>query len=66
MARRDFLASSRKLRRKRLTLKAIVVAVVFVAIFASIVAFFRIPYFQVQKIEINGNSLINSEDLIEK
>ena len=59
------MASSRKLRRKRLTLKAIVVAVIFVAIFASIVAFFRIPYFQVEKIEISGNSLIDGDDLIE-
>ena len=63
MARRDFLASSRKLRRKRLILKAIVVSVIFVAVFTGIVAFFRIPYFQVKKIEISGNSLIDGDDL---
>src|SRR3989338_8591651 len=63
MARRDFLASSRKLRRKRLILKAIVVSVIFVAVFTGIVAFFRIPYFQVKKIEISGNSLIDGYDL---
>ena len=63
MARKDFLASSRKLRRKRLILKAIVVSVIFVAVFTGIVAFFRIPYFQVKKIEISGNSLIDGDDL---
>jgi len=66
MARKDFLASSRKLRRKRLILKAIVVGVIFAAIFAGVVAFFRIPYLQVDKIEISGNNLINSDDLIKK
>lgn len=45
-------------------MKAVVVGIVFIAIFAGIVAFFRIPYFQVQKIEVSGNSLINGEDLI--
>ena len=64
--RRDFLASSRKLRRKRLILKAVVVSVIFTAVFAGIVAFFRIPYLQIEKIEISGNSLINNDDLIEK
>ena len=66
MARKDFLASSRKLRRKRLILKAIVVGVIFAAIFAGVVAFFRMPYLQVEKIEISGNNLINSDDLIKK
>jgi len=65
MARKDFLASSRKLRRKRLVLKAVIVGVIFAAIFAGVVAFFRIPYLQVEKIEISGNSLINGDDLIE-
>ena len=60
------MASSRRLRRKRLILKAIIVGVIFVAVFAGVVAFFRIPYFQVEKIEINGNNLINSDDLIKK
>ena len=64
--RRDFLASSRKLRRKRLILKAVVASIIFIAIFAGIVAFFRMPYLQIEKIEISGNSLINSDDLIEK
>ena len=63
--RRDFLASSRKLRRKRLIFKAVVVSVIFTAIFAGVVAFFRIPYLQVEKIEISGNSLIDGDDLIE-
>jgi len=63
MARKDFLASSRKLRRKRLVLKAIVVGVIFVAVFAGVVAFFRITYFQVEKIEISGNNLIDGDDL---
>lgn len=65
MARKEFLASSRRLRRKRLILKAVVVGVIFAAIFAGIVAFFRIPYFQIWKIEISGNSLVNSNDLSE-
>lgn len=59
------MASSRKLRRKRLILKAIIFAFIFVAFFAGIAAFFRIPYFQVEKIEISGNSLVNTNDLIE-
>src|SRR3989344_8346226 len=63
MARKDFLASSRKLRRKRLILKAVVVVVIFVAVFAGVVAFFRIPYFQIEKIEISGNNLIDGDDL---
>ena len=65
MARKEFLASSRKLRRKRLILKAVIVGVIFIAIFAGIIAFFRIPYLQVEKIEISGNSLIDGDDLIE-
>ena len=65
MARKDFLASSRKLKRKRLILKAVVFGVVFLAIFASIVAFFRIPYFQVDKIEIIGNGFIVEKELTE-
>ena len=60
------MASSRKLRRKRLILKAVVASIIFIAIFAGIVAFFRMPYLQIEKIEISGNSLINSDDLIEK
>ena len=47
-------------------MKAIVVGVIFAAIFAGVVAFFRIPYLQVDKIEISGNNLINSDDLIKK
>ena len=66
MARKDFLASSRKLRRKRLILKAVIVGVIFAAIFAGVVAFFRMPYLQVEKIEISGNNLINSDGLIKK
>ena len=66
MARKDFLASSRKLRRKRLVLKAVVVGVIFSAVFTAIVAFFRVPYFQVEKIEISGNILIDGDNLIEE
>ena len=47
-------------------MKAIVVGVIFAAIFAGVVAFFRMPYLQVEKIEISGNNLINSDDLIKK
>ena len=47
-------------------MKAIVVGVIFAAIFAGVVAFFRIPYLQIYKIEISGNNLINSDDLIKK
>ena len=64
--RRDFLASSRKLRRKRLILKAVFVAIIFMAVFAGIVAFFRMPYLQVEKIEVEGNSLVDGDGLIEK
>src|SRR3990167_7071760 len=66
MARKDFFFFSRKLRRKRLILKALVVGVIFAAIFAGVVAFFRIPYLQVEKIEISGNNLINRDGLIKK
>ena len=47
-------------------MKAVVASIIFIAIFAGIVAFFRMPYLQIEKIEISGNSLINSDDLIEK
>src|SRR3989344_994206 len=63
MARKDFLASSRRLRRKRLILKAVVFGIIFATIFAGVVAFFRIPYLQVEKIEISGNELIGDDDL---
>src|SRR3989344_2630182 len=63
MARKDFLASSRKLRRKRLIFKAVVVGVIFAAVFVGVVAFFRMSYLQVEKIEINGNSLVCGDDL---
>src|SRR3989344_9069898 len=66
MAPEEFFCFLKKFRRKRLILKAIVVGVIFTAIFAGIVAFFRIPYLQVEKIEISGNNLINSDDLIKK
>jgi len=57
------LASSRRLRRKRLILKAVVFGIIFATIFAGVVAFFRIPYLQVEKIEISGNELIGDDDL---
>ena len=44
-------------------MKAIIVGVIVAAIFAGVVAFFRIPYFQVEKIEIKGNSLVDGDDL---
>ena len=44
-------------------MKAVVWGIIFAAIFAGVVAFFRIPYFQVEKIEINGNSLVDGDDL---
>lgn len=65
MVRKDFLVSSRKLRRKRLVFKAILFGVVFIAIFAGIIAFFRIPYFQVDKIEISGNNSLVESELID-
>ena len=36
-------------------MKAVVFGVVFLAVFVGVVAFFRISYFQVDKIEIIGN-----------
>lgn len=65
MARKDFLASSRKLRRKRLILKAIIIGVIFIAFFAGVVFFFRMSYFQINKIEISGNNSLVESDLIE-
>ena len=47
-------------------MKAFILGVIFVAVFVGVVAFFRIPYLQVEKIEISGNNLINSDDLIKK
>jgi len=65
MARKEFLASSRKLRRKRLILRAVVFGVVFLAVFVGVVAFFRISYFQVDKIEISGNGSLVEKELAE-
>ena len=44
-------------------MKAVVFGIIFFAIFAGVVAFFRIPYLQVEKIEISGNGLIGDDDL---
>lgn len=46
-------------------MKAVVLVFIFSGFFAGIVAFFRMPYFQVQEIEISGNSLVNGDDLID-
>lgn len=65
MARKDFLVSSRKLRRKRLILKTVIIVVIFAAVFTGIVVLFGMPYLQVEKIEIIGNDSIVEDDLLD-
>ena len=46
-------------------MKAVVFGVVFLAVFVGVVAFFRISYFQVDKIEIIGNGSLVEKELVE-
>ena len=46
-------------------MRAVVFGVVFLAVFVGVVAFFRISYFQVDKIEISGNGSLVEKELAE-
>lgn len=66
MIRRDTLASSRKIKRKRLAIKLFIYFVAASCLFAVFVAFFYIPKFKIKEIEIRGLSKFNEDRLSTK
>lgn len=63
MARKDYLASSRKIKRKRLIVKVSFCALTVVLFLSAVVALFNIPYLQAEKVEIGGNHLVSNEEV---
>lgn len=57
---------SKKLHRRKRIIKVVLVFFICAALFASIAAFFHIPFFKVQKIVIKGNNLISVDILRDK
>ncbi|PIR57939.1 MAG: hypothetical protein COU71_01310 [Parcubacteria group bacterium CG10_big_fil_rev_8_21_14_0_10_38_31] len=66
MLRREALASSRKIKRKRLTLKLSLYLLAIICLFSVFVSFFYIPKFKIKEIEINGISSDNKDKLSNK
>lgn len=65
--RKDFLASSKKIRRKRLARKILIFfALFFFLIFASAAFFSCHSYFTIKKISIEGNSSISADKILNK
>jgi len=63
MIRKEALAKSRKIKRKRFVLKLSFYLFVLVFIIAIFIGFFYIPKFKIKEIEINGISDFNKERL---
>lgn len=63
--RREMLASSRKIKRKRMILKAVLFLIAFGMFFFVVVGFFYLPFFKIKKIEIRGNNFVGAEILID-
>lgn len=63
MIRRETLASSRKIKRKRLALRLFIYLVTVACLFTAFVAFFYIPKFKIKEIEISGLSEFNKDRL---
>lgn len=66
MIRRETLASSRKIKRKRLAIRVFFYFLAGVCLFAVFVAFFYIPKFKIKEIEIIGISEFNKDRLASK
>lgn len=64
---KDFLASSKKIRRKRLARKVLFFfALFFFFVFASAAFFSCYSYFTIKKISIEGNSSISADKILDK
>ncbi|RJQ32349.1 FtsQ-type POTRA domain-containing protein [Candidatus Parcubacteria bacterium] len=63
MARKDYLASSRKIRRKRLILRVSFYALAAILFCASAVAFFNIEYLKVDNVAVEGNKFVSEGEL---
>lgn len=63
MIRKDALASSRKIRRRKVILKLLLYFFAIFCIFALSVGFFYIPKFKIKEIEVKGASELNKEKL---
>ncbi len=61
--RKDILASSRRLKRKRFLLKAAFAVGVFLVLFAVVSAMFYIPALRIKNIEIRGNSTLGNGEI---
>lgn len=59
------MASSRKIKRKRMILKAILFLVVFGMFFFAVAVSFYLPFLKIKKIEIYGNNSVAAEVLID-
>jgi len=64
MLRTDILASSKKLKRKRIASRAGLFVGCFLVLFVGISALFYIPKFRIQKISIQGNAVLKNEEII--
>jgi cell division septal protein FtsQ len=63
MKKKDILASSKKIRRKRLLLKYMVISFCFLAVATGMVKLFYLSKFRVQKISIKGNIVLKEEEI---
>ena len=57
---------SKKLHRRKRIIKTILFFLICAVLFAGVVAFFRIPFFKIQKIVIRGNNLISIDLMRDK
>ena len=65
MARKDFFGLIKETAEKKAYFESGCCRCDFYSCFCRYYRFFRIPYLQVEKIEISGNSLVAGDDLIE-
>ncbi|HDH04001.1 MAG TPA: FtsQ-type POTRA domain-containing protein [Candidatus Campbellbacteria bacterium] len=65
MVKKDILASSRKLRRKRIALRTGVLVIVALFLCAGFVGLFYIQKFRIQKVSAKGNYALNKKEIIE-
>lgn len=66
MARKDFLKSSRRLRRKRIIFKIILFLVCFCLIVAGLTSFFYLPFFRIKQVLVAGNNFIDSSAISDR
>jgi hypothetical protein len=62
--KKDFLASSRKLKRKRALRKLLLGFLAFLAVLSSIVYFLHLPYFRINAVRVEGFSERLEEDIL--